>query len=270
MDVRGKHVVIVGGSKGVGGALAKDLTGRGGNVTVLARDSQALKAMAAEIGGNAVAVDLCDRDSLAGLIERTEGELGEIDILVNNAAFTKSAPFRTLSAQDLWTGAMTNFFAHMEIDRQVVPRMLSRRRGMLAIVGSLSTEVSMIHLSTYAPNKAALMRFGVDLQRELRGTPIKVPVFVLGSVPDTQMSQQARQDPVMNYIDEMTAKFGVMTPEFAAGQIVAGMLKNRSAVYSVPKKMAPLVQLRMLPQRLVDPVLVRPALKKADEAWGRA
>lgn len=268
MNLRGRHAVIVGGSKGVGRALAEDLAGRGSRVTVLARDSDTLRKVASDIGGNAVPVDLCDPDSLEGLVERIESDLGEIDILVSNAAYTKSAPFRTLSAADLWTGAMTNFFSHMEINRQVLPRMLERRRGTLPIIGSASTEVSMIHLATYAPGKAALMRFGIDLQRELRLTPIRVPLFVLGSVPETAMSTQAREDPVMDYIDQVTAKAGVMTAEFAAGQIVKGILKDRSGVFSVPRALAPVVQLRMLPQRLIDPILVRPAVKKAKEAWG--
>lgn len=270
MELRNAHVVVVGGSKGVGAALAKDLAGRGCRVTVMARESETLSKVASDVGGNAVPVDLCDPDSLDGLIDRVEGEFGPVDILVSNAAYTKSAPFRTLSAADLRTGVMTNFFSHVELNRQVLPRMLERGRGTLAIVGSASTEVTMIHLATYAPAKSALTKFAVDLQRELRPTPIRVPVFVLGSVPETQMSTQARQDPVMDYIDQMTAKAGVMTPEFAAGRIARVLAKDggRSAVYAVPRLMAPLVQFRLFPQRLIDPVLVRPAVRKATEVWG--
>jgi short-subunit dehydrogenase len=261
-------VVIVGGSKGVGAALARELAGRDARVTVLARDSDQLRKVAADVGGRALPVDLSDPASLDGVIDRVESEAGTIDIVVSNAAFTKSAPFRTLTAAELRTGAMTNFVSHMELNRQVLPRMLERGRGMLAIVGSASTEVSMIHLSTYAPGKAALTKFGIDLQRELRGTPIQVPVIVLGSVPETGMSVTAREDPVMFYIDQITGKAGVMTPQVAARRIAAVVEKGRSGIYSVPRSMAPLVQFRMLPQRLIDPVLVRPAVKKAEQVWG--
>jgi short-subunit dehydrogenase len=268
MQLRNAHVVIVGGSKGVGAALVRDLAGRGARVSILARDSENLRKLASDVGGNAVPVDLCDPDSIEGLIECIEAEHGAIDVLISNAAYTKSAPFRTVTAQELRTGVMTNFFSHVELIRQALPLMLARDHGTLAIIGSASTEVSMIHLAVYAPGKTALTKFGIDLQRELSDSTINVPVIVLGSVPETQMSQAAREDPVMFYIDEITAKAGVMTPEVAATGIMKVLQKDRSGLFSVPKTLAPLVQFRMLPQRLIDPVLVGPAVRKAREAWG--
>jgi short-subunit dehydrogenase len=264
VELSGAHVVIAGGSKGVGGALARELNRRGSRVTVMARESDSLQSLAKEIGGTAVPVDLTDLESLDGLIDRIESEEGPIDILVSNAATAKTGPFRETTARDLRNGIFTNFASHLELNRQVLPGMFGRGAGTLAIVGSVSAEVPMIHLGTYAPAKAGLVKFGIDLGNELRPSGIRVPVFILGSVPHTQLSVEGVKDPVIAFIDKMTGTIGVMTPEKVAKRIADVLATDRrSAVYAIPRMAAPLVQFRLLPQRLVDPLLVRPALKEA-------
>lgn len=264
MDLHSAHVAIVGGSKGVGAALAHERAHRGSRVTVLARDSNELYKVAADVGGRALPVDLTDLDSLEGLVDRIEDAGGPIDILVSNAATITPGPLAEMTAEALRAGVMTNFVSHLEINRQLAARLVERGRGTLAIVGSVSAEVSMIHLGTYAPAKAGLVKFAVDLQRELRPSGVRVPVFILGSVPDTQLSVKGVDDPVIAFIDKATATVGVLTPQKVARRIADVLASDRrSAVYAIPRLSAPLVQFRLLPLRLVDPLLVRPALKEA-------
>jgi short-subunit dehydrogenase len=264
MLLRDAHVAIVGGSKGVGAALAHELASRSAHVTVLARESSELHKVAADVGGTAIAVDLTDLEALDGLVDRIEAAGGPIDILVSNAATITPGPLTEMTAEALRLGVMTNFVSHLEINRQLAARLVARGRGTLAVVGSVSAEVSMIHLGTYAPAKAGLVKFAVDLQRELRPSGVRVPVFILGSVPDTQLSQKGVDDPVIAFIDKMTASVGVLTPQKVATRIADVLASDRrSAVYAIPRLSAPLVQFRLLPLRLVDPFLVRPALKEA-------
>jgi short-subunit dehydrogenase len=267
VKLRDAHVAIVGGSKGVGAALALELAGRGCKVTVLARDSEELRKVAAEAGGAALPVDLTDLGSLDGLIDRIESSHSPIDVLVSNAALGTTCPIEDLSAEMLRRTVSVNLVSHLELNRQLIPRLIQRGGGVLAIVGSACTETSMIHLSSYAPAKAGLVKFGLDMGNELRHTGITVPVFNIGSVPGTQLSIEGTSDPVIAYINQTLGRVGVMTPEAVASRIATVLAKGpRSAFYSVPRMQAPIVQFRQLPLRLLDPIMVRPALKAARRA----
>jgi 2,3-dihydro-2,3-dihydroxybenzoate dehydrogenase len=264
MELYNAHVTIVGGSKGLGAALAYELSSRGARITVMARPSGELEKVAADTGGLAVPVDLTDLNSLEGLVDRVEKDNGPIDMMINIAAIVKSGPVRTMQANDLRDCVFTNFLSHMELGRQLVPRLYERQRGTIAICGSISTEVSMIHLGTYVPAKAALTKYGIDLQRELKLTPIRVPVFILGAIYGTQLSQHGIEDPVVEHINSLTGSMGVLQPDKLAKDITKILASSRkSAVYTFPKAAAPIVQLRMMQQRLSDWYVVRKATEEA-------
>lgn len=264
MDIRNAHVFISGGSKGAGAGIARELAARGARLTLLARASAELEQIAAETGAVAMPVDLTDLDSLEGVIARAEERNGPIDSMVSNAAIINSGPFTHLTAQQLRNGIHANMLAHMELNRQVLPGMLARKRGTIVINGSLSTEVTQIHLTNYAPAKAGLTKFGIDLQGELKGSGLSVFVFVLGSIRGTQLSNAGRKDPIIDFIDRRTGDFGVITPELIGTRVADYIASNREkAVVTMPRLLAPIVQFRLLPVRLMNPLMLWPALGEA-------
>jgi NAD(P)-dependent dehydrogenase (short-subunit alcohol dehydrogenase family) len=93
MELSGKHVVVTGGSRGIGENMAREFARRGAKVTVVARNVDALNRVAAEIAGNAVVADLTDDSVVDTLIENIERMHGPIDVLVNNAGLETSTPF---------------------------------------------------------------------------------------------------------------------------------------------------------------------------------
>ena len=85
MKLAGKHVVVTGGSRGIGEQLAREFAAQGARVTVVARSVDALQRVAADIGGTAVVADLTDDSVVDRLIQNIERDHGHIDVLVNNA-----------------------------------------------------------------------------------------------------------------------------------------------------------------------------------------
>lgn len=264
MDIRNAHVFITGGSKGTGAGLAREFARRGARLTLLARQSDELQKLAAETGALALPVDLTDLDSLEGVVARAEAQNGPVDVLISNAAIINSGPFSNLTAKQLRNGVTANMLAHMEINRQALPGMLARKRGTLAIVGSASTEVTQIHLGNYAPAKAGLTKFGIDLQGELKDSGLSVFVFVLGSIRGTQLSNDGRKDPVIDFIDKRTGSFGVITPELIATRMANYIASDReNAVVTIPRLMAPITKWRLIPIKLMNPLMLTPALAEA-------
>lgn len=260
MQLKDAHAIVVGGSTGVGAAIVRDLAAQGARLTILALPSPELELVAAEVGAVPQPIDLADLAQLDGAIDRAQDQSGPADILICNAATNTSGPFESLSAEQLRRAVTVNMLSQMELIRQVLPGMIERRRGAITTTGSLSTEVSMIHLSSYVPAKAGLTKFAVDLQNELRDYGIRVFTFVLGSVKGTALANAAIEDPVVEFIEGRTGSVGVLTPERVAKRFVEVLASDRrSAVITIPRSAAPLIQFRHLTVRLADPIMGRPA-----------
>lgn len=260
MRLHGAHAVVVGGSTGVGAALVRRLADAGAHCTILALPSEELDKLAAEVGGVAQPLDLADRAQVAGAVERAEAAGGPVDLLACNAAVSPTGPFQDFTADQLYDSMTINLVSQMELVRQALPGMVARRRGTITTTGSLSTEVSMIHLGLYVPGKAGLTKFATDLRCELRDYGIRVFTFVLGSVKGTALADTAIQDPVVEFVERRAGDAGVLTPDRVARRMVEVVGGDRAgALVTIPRAAAPLVQFRHLTVRLVDPVMGRPA-----------
>jgi NAD(P)-dependent dehydrogenase (short-subunit alcohol dehydrogenase family) len=260
MQLKDAHAIVVGGSTGVGQAIVRGLAAQGARPTILALPGPELEKVANEVGGVAQTIDLADLSQLDGAIARAEDVNGPADILICNAATNTSGPLESLSAEQLRRAVTVNMLSQMELIRQVLPGMIERRHGAITTTGSLSTEISMIHLSSYVPSKAGLTKFAIDLQTELRDYGIRVFTFVLGSVKGTALANAAIEDPVVDFIERRAGSVGVLTPERVAKRFVDVLASDhKSAVITIPRSAAPLIQFRHLTVRLAEPIMGRPA-----------
>src|SRR4051812_17274202 len=98
MDLAGKRVLITGASRGIGEAMAIAFAGAGARVALVARSEGPLKELASRLGGTAYPADLCDPDTVDGLVDRVEADGGPIDVLVNNAGVDVAGDFVTTPA----------------------------------------------------------------------------------------------------------------------------------------------------------------------------
>jgi short-subunit dehydrogenase len=250
VDFRGSHVVITGASRGIGASLAREVTGRGARVTLLARSEGPLKQLADELDGLALPIDLASAEQLENIIERIEDNGGPITALINNAAMAVAGEFVAQSAQQARDQVLTNLCAPAELCRQVIPRMIERGGGNVVAVSSVAAEVALRNVGSYASSKAGLNQLFANLQRELARTPVHVTLALLGEVL-TDMVVENRRDPVLNRVADRVGKMGSLQPEHVARRL-ADALEHDRHLLIMPPVLKPMYHIRQLPSRFSD------------------
>ncbi len=198
MRLEGKVAVVTGGGRGIGRAIAIALAHEGARVVVTAaRESAEIEDVASRIGGRAYLSDVASREDSARLVERVVGELGNIDILVNNAArgmkyvnaafMTEPRPFWEADP-DAWQSVIaTNLGGVFEITRIVVPFMLRRSYGRIINVSINLDTMKRKGFSPYGPSKAALESMSAIWAQELEGSGVTLNVLLPGGATLTGM-----------------------------------------------------------------------------------
>jgi short-subunit dehydrogenase len=259
MNIDGQHVLVTGGSQGIGTVIAKEFARRGGKVTVLGRNAERLAVVATEIGGSSVALDLADPDALDGAIAEVEVQVGPVDILINNAGAAvvrDAAGYRPHETTQLM---MVNAVAPMELTRQVLPGMIDRGKGHIVNISSLSGVSAVPHMAVYGAGKAALHHYTSVVQRELAfdRAPVGLTLATLGEVAGTQMMEDARQSPIIAAVSARLARTRALpsiAPTDVAAAVADAVLRNRRHV-AVPRRIAPMIGLRNAPSRFQDLML---------------
>ncbi|WP_139809208.1 SDR family NAD(P)-dependent oxidoreductase [Mycobacterium avium] len=254
VNLRGKQVLVTGGSKGVGAAMANEFSSRGARVTLAARPSDQLNAVAASTGSTASPLDLADFDALDGFISRVEKANGPIDVLVNNAALVTAGRIDSVSRSDLQTQINVNLLAPMELCRQALPGMLERGGGTVVNVSSMVAELGIPNLPAYVAAKAGLTKFTLDLQGDLRRSrdDVAVLLVVLGEIPGTQINSGFREDPAVSALADKFGKLPVLSPELVARTVADRVALRQTSTLVLPRYNAPIVGWRHSPIRLTN------------------
>jgi short-subunit dehydrogenase len=253
VQLRCSHVVVTGASRGLGASIARAAALRGARVTLVARTGARLQALADDLGGRPVIADLSDLEQARDLVPRIEAEIGPIDVLVNNAAVSLTGPFLDQQVDDLQKVFLTNVVAPVTLCSQVVPRMIQRQRGVVMTVSSIAGETALAHETAYCASKGSLTQFVVGLRKELRGTPVRIGVAILGEVK-TDMLVEARQDPLVAAVADRLSVLGSLDPDDVAVRITDAIEHDRTTVI-MPRALAPMYYLRQLPDLVTDQLI---------------
>ena len=219
MELRDKVVVVTGGASGIGTGLCRRFREEGVRGLVIADlNGEAAEALASELGGQGVTLDVTDEAGIQAMVARTEAEFGQIDLFCSNAGILN------LDGGDYWATSSTNevwqrnwevhVMAHIYAARACLPKMIERGEGYFLHTVSAAGLLTQPYTSAYATTKHAAIGFAESLAITHGDDGIKVSCLCPQAV-DTAM---------LGGTDGGAAGLdGILSPAEVAEQVVQGI-----------------------------------------------
>jgi NAD(P)-dependent dehydrogenase (short-subunit alcohol dehydrogenase family) len=185
LELTGKVAVIIGGTSGIGLAIAKGMAEAGADVVPTSRRLEQVESAAKEIearGKRALRIssDVSDRASLQTALDESIKAFGKVDILVNSAGRTKRAPTLDFSEED-WDNIIdTNLTGTLRAAQVFGRHMLERGSGSIINIASLSTFVALYEVAAYSASKAAVASLTKSLAIEWAPRGVRVNAIAPG------------------------------------------------------------------------------------------
>lgn len=186
-DIRGKSIVVTGGSTGIGRAAVLRLAAAGANVFTCGRHQPEIDDMLATVPPETpgkvfgVTADMASLDDVMRFFAEAETQLGSVEILVNNAALAAKGVL-DMETQEWKNVIDTNLTGYIACCQEALTRMTPRGVGHIVNVGSMSAKVREKGSSIYVATKAGIEGFSEALRKEVNELGIKVTLIEPGLV----------------------------------------------------------------------------------------
>jgi short-subunit dehydrogenase len=245
-----KIAFVTGASTGLGHELAKQLVAAGYDVALVARRLTLLEDLKKELDplGRRVlvlAADVSRWDEIKAAVDRTEKELGPIDLLIANAGVSLDAPLKRFNVAEARTVYEVNVIGLMQTVAAVLPYFMERQRGHIVGVSSLAAYISVPRSTVYCSSKAAVSSYLEGLRVELMPLKIKVTTVCPGFVR-TPMTQK----------NKFKMPFLLDAPD--AVRIMMRGIEAKKTMIHFPSSLAMIVKgLRLIPAPLFRQILLR-------------
>lgn len=194
-SLAGKSAIVTGAGKGIGKAIALALAAEGVNVGLIARSEKDISAVAARIRQLGVkasfaTADVASRNEVEAAIAGLQLELGDIDILINNAGTGIFAKFLEMEPE-VWENMIrVNLFGVYYATRAVLPRMIERKTGDIINISSTAGKTGNAVTSAYSASKFGVFGLTESLMQEVRKHNIRVTAMAPSTVV-TELAQSA-------------------------------------------------------------------------------
>ncbi|MGH3747259.1 MAG: SDR family oxidoreductase [Micromonosporaceae bacterium] len=251
MKLTGAVVVITGGARGIGAALAARMRREGARVAIGDLDLALAEQTAAQIGGDVLALplDVTDHAGFTAFLDQVEQRLGPIDVLINNAGIM---PVNLLERESPETTARLlaiNLQAVVHGTREALKRMKPRvgghGAGHIVNIASSAGKTGVPGIATYSATKHGVVGLSDAVRHELRGSGVRISV-VLPAVVRTELTTGVPD----------TKLVPTLRPEHVAKHVVAAVRTGRFEVY-VPPMAGRMERLTRLFPRSVSDWLLR-------------
>jgi 3-dehydrosphinganine reductase len=236
-DFQRQHVLITGGSSGIGKATALLLAKAGANVSLIARDPEKLAIAKAEIEAVksdaqqiifTVAADVSNQAEIDQAIQQAIATVGEPDILIASAGIARPGYFQELPLNIFEDTMAINYFGTLYAIKSVLPMMQKNQRGHLVLISSGAGLIGLYGYSPYSPSKFAIRGLAEALRGELKCFGIGVSIVY---PPDTDTPQLVAENKTKpEETKQITGSAAMWSAEQVAASIVQGIAQKKFAI----------------------------------------
>lgn len=194
-DVRGRTVFITGAARGIGAESARRLHGKGANVALVGLEPERLRALAAQLGERAIALeaDVTDFSALQDAVAATVERFGGIDIGIANAGIAYTGPLATAPIEQVERTLAVNFLGVWRTDRALISQ-ISEKQGYLLNIASLAAVSHAPLMGPYTAAKSGVEALSDALRMETAPSGAKVGCAYFGFI-DTDLVRASFKQP---------------------------------------------------------------------------
>jgi len=225
--IAGSHVLVTGGSQGIGLATARACVDRGARVSIVARGRDRLEHARQQLGGSAAtaSADVTDPSDVQAAIDSLVEVHGPCDILVTAAGRAEPGYFLELEPEVFRRQLELNYLGTLYSARAVLPSMVARERGHLVLLSSVSGLIGVFGYGAYTPTKFAVRGLGEALDGEFRARGIVTSVVYPPDTDTPGFHRENRSKP--DETARLSAGIAPISADRVAASIIRGVERNR-------------------------------------------
>jgi 3-dehydrosphinganine reductase len=258
MNFKQQHIIITGGSSGIGKATAKLFAKQGANIYLISRDFHKLNLAQIEIQNECVlpeqkimifSADVGDRPQIETTIKSIIDNHGEPDILINSAGIAHPDYFQKLSLDVFEKTMAINYFGSLYCIKAVLPAMEKRKKGHIVMLSSGAGLIGIFGYSAYSSSKFAIRGLAESLRGELKLLGINISIVYPPDTDTPQLQQENKTKPKETKM--ITESVKIWSPEAVAQEIIKG-INNKNFIITPGIEMTILAKFHSLISSLIN------------------
>ncbi|AZI13711.1 3-oxoacyl-ACP reductase FabG [Avibacterium paragallinarum] len=193
--MQGKIALVTGATRGIGRAIAEELSAKGAFVIGTATSEKGADSISAYLGekGKGLVLNVADQQSIEAVLAQIKADFGDIDILINNAGITRDNLLMRMKEEEWFDILQTNLTSVFHLSKAMLRSMMKKRAGRIITIGSVVGSMGNPGQANYCAAKAGLIGFSKALAKEVASRGITVNVVAPGFIA-TDMTEALTEE----------------------------------------------------------------------------